>query len=74
MTSPIYDPERWRESPAYWAPKPIRTCRSRHPCCLCEQPIALGDRYRDGGYLRRAHQRCVVVLREVAPRAPEMCA
>ena len=38
---------------------PIRKCYSMHDCCLCEETIALGQLYFDGGYGNRAHITCV---------------
>lgn len=42
-----------------WEKYPIRECRSLHHCELCAAAISLGERYRDGGYGRRAHELCV---------------
>jgi len=39
--------------------KPIRTCRTMHACCACDQLIRDGERYHDGGYGNRAHVRCL---------------
>lgn len=39
--------------------KPVRTCQSFHSCCLCSQPITLGQRYHDGGYGARGHEACL---------------
>lgn len=43
---------------------PLRTCRSMHDCMLCHLIIGNGDRYYDGGFGKRAHERCV--LKELA--------
>lgn len=37
---------------------PLRTCRTMHDCEICSAPIALGQRYYDGGYGRRIHESC----------------
>lgn len=37
---------------------PVRRCLTYHECFWCEQPIFLGEEYRDGGYGRRIHQTC----------------
>jgi len=42
-----------------WTAYPKRVCRSMHECKICGQLINLGEGYRDGGYGRRAHERCV---------------
>lgn len=39
--------------------KPLRKCLTLHECCLCNQAIAQGQLYHDGGYGRRAHVKCV---------------
>lgn len=36
----------------------IRQCRTMHECAVCEQTIAYGHLYFDGGYGRRAHVGC----------------
>jgi hypothetical protein len=36
---------------------PIRKCAASHPCCFCNQPILLGDEYRNAGNLR-SHEYC----------------
>ena len=41
-----------------WAKYPLRTCRSLHHCEICCGDIRMGERYRDGGYGRRAHESC----------------
>jgi hypothetical protein len=33
----------------------VRTCLSLHECCLCDRPIAAGQRYYDAGLRLRAH-------------------
>lgn len=38
---------------------PIRVCRYSHECDVCEEKIAMGEKYYDGGYGRRAHWDCV---------------
>lgn len=38
---------------------PLRTCQSMHECVLCGQTISLGQKYRDRGLGRRAHERCL---------------
>ena len=43
----------------------LRTCRWLHECALCSANITNGQKYRDGGYGRRAHEACVARL----PRA-----
>lgn len=42
-----------------WDKYPLRTCRSLHACEICGKDITLGERYRDGGYRRRAHETCL---------------
>ncbi len=37
---------------------PIRTCRWLNECALCGKAITDGQKYRDGGYGRRAHIEC----------------
>lgn len=43
-----------------WQDYPIRRCITMHGCALCGEVITMGDQYRDGGYGRRAHLRCVI--------------
>ena len=38
-----------------WFKYPERTCRSLHECRVCGGGIVAGQKYRDGGYGRRAH-------------------
>ena len=38
---------------------PLRKCLSLHVCALCRAIIGIGDKYRDGGFGRRAHEVCV---------------
>lgn len=38
-----------------------RTCFSLHWCYLCGGDIKNGEKYYDGGYARRAHEKCVEV-------------
>jgi hypothetical protein len=38
---------------------PTRTCRWLNHCKMCDQDITAGQRYRDGGYGRRAHESCL---------------
>ena len=42
-----------------WQKYPERTCCSMHTCAVCEKHITCGQRYKDGGYNRRAHVKCV---------------
>jgi hypothetical protein len=42
-----------------WGKYSIRMCYTMHSCILCGGTIANGSVYRDGGYGRRAHVRCV---------------
>jgi len=42
-----------------WLKYHKRYCYSAHDCCLCGQHIKLGEFYYDGGYGRRAHEKCV---------------
>jgi hypothetical protein len=42
-----------------WDRYPVRTCRSLHHCEVCFRDIDLGQKYRDGGYSRRAHVACL---------------
>ena len=42
-----------------WTRYPLRTCNSLHFCEICRKDITLGERYFDGGYGRRAHEKCV---------------
>jgi hypothetical protein len=44
--------------------KPVRTCQSLHSCCMCECEIRLGDKYRDGGIRKRAHEDCFQIWRK----------
>ena len=37
-----------------------RNCCTIHHCVLCESHIICGEGYRDGGYNRRAHTRCII--------------
>lgn len=37
----------------------LRTCRYMNECAICGETIACGERYYDGGYGRRAHEKCV---------------
>lgn len=41
-----------------WTNYRLRTCNSLHDCALCGGQITIGDKYRDGGYGRRAHETC----------------
>ena len=41
-----------------WAQYPVRTCYASHDCEVCGKPITRGQRYRDGGYGKRAHLAC----------------
>jgi hypothetical protein len=41
------------------ASAPLRTCNSLHHCCICNRSIMMGERYRDRGYGRRAHDACL---------------
>jgi hypothetical protein len=48
---------------------PVRTCRSLHHCVFCNQPISLGETYRDKGLNARAHDFCFkAVIREYKER------
>jgi len=38
---------------------PIRKCRSRHACSVCETHIIYGEKYYDGGYRKKTHVKCV---------------
>ena len=49
---------------------PVRTCRYGERCLVCLEPIAMGERYHDGGYDRRAHQRCAVAVQRGDRREP----
>ena len=40
--------------------KPIRKCYTMHECCICHKIISCGEIYRDGGYGKRAHEKCFV--------------
>ena len=42
-----------------WTSYPKRTCMTLHECRICGQLIRAGQEYRDGGYGRRAHEKCV---------------
>lgn len=42
-----------------WSEYPMRTCRTLHECGICGDSIRCGENYFDGGYGRRAHERCV---------------
>lgn len=48
----------------------LRTCQSLHECCVCGEDITLGQRYRDGGYRRRAHESCADKDGLAEPQAP----
>lgn len=37
----------------------LRTCMTLHQCAICGQDIVHGERYFDGGYGKRAHEKCV---------------
>lgn len=39
--------------------KPLRQCMSIHECCICNRKIKLRQYYYDGGYDKRAHEKCV---------------
>jgi len=41
---------------------PERTCLSLHDCALCNKPIKLGERYYDGGFGRRVHKDCLILI------------
>ncbi len=41
---------------------PTRTCRYGGRCCVCLGKISMGRRYRDGGWPRRAHTDCAVMV------------
>lgn len=43
-----------------WDRYPVRTCRSLHHCEVCDKDITYGQRYRDGGFSRRAHDACIL--------------
>ncbi len=49
-----------------WMSYRERTCYSLHECALCGSLIRLGERYKDGGYGRRAHDDCVKGLTAAA--------
>lgn len=41
------------------ASAPLRTVKSKpSTCCLCLAAIEKGEKYRDGGHGRRAHDEC----------------
>jgi hypothetical protein len=42
-----------------WIKYPLRVCRFLNECSICLLSIYSGERYRDGGYGRRAHEKCV---------------
>jgi hypothetical protein len=48
-----------KQKPIDWEKYPIRMCYTMHECRLCGGSIVNGSTYRDGGYGRRAHVRCV---------------
>ena len=43
-----------------WSKYPVRKCLSLHECKICGQKILMYHTYRDGGYGRRAHVKCVL--------------
>lgn len=47
------------QRPIQWTKYPLRVCRWLNHCRLCDGEIRGGERYFDGGYKRRAHERCV---------------
>jgi len=42
----------------------IRICQSMHDCAVCGGTIKYGDVYYDGGYGRRAHERCAKPVKD----------
>ncbi len=42
-----------------WEKYPIRVCRWLNHCVVCCNDIVTGEQYRDGGYSRRAHVKCL---------------
>lgn len=42
----------------WWSELPVRLCATLHSCILCPEPITAGQRYYDGSYPLRAHDRC----------------
>jgi hypothetical protein len=42
-----------------WQRYPLRVCRSLRHCEICSRDITRGEAYYDGGYTRRAHQKCI---------------
>lgn len=60
MASERFYPKRERTADVIAAlkRKPVRRCMSMHECCLCDEPIRLGESYYDGGLKWRAHFVC----------------
>lgn len=49
---------------AYFRTKKIQRCRlGPYACELCPAKIVPGERYFEGGFRRRAHEKCVRALR-----------
>jgi len=49
-----------------WKIYPIRKCYSMHECLICGDTIVLGDVYYDGGFGKRAHEKCVITKKNIS--------
>ena len=52
-----------KKTPDYTKYK-LRTCRTLHYCNICGEHIRDGQKYYDGGYDKRAHEKCVKSIKD----------
>lgn len=52
------DAQKYKLAELSWHRYRVRRCRSLHHCEVCGRDIYGGERYYDGGYGRRAHEKC----------------